>query len=162
MRRLNSDTVIAVMLLVVCGVLFHDTFFFRQTPLAIVTSEVWPRIVLVLLFVFSAVYLFQSVRAGDDGGERRSLGFIGWIVANRNVLWCYGLFTLFLVTLPWLGMLIGGGLFVFATLSAMGRNEMKSHALNAAIAVLSMGIMWAIFTFGLHVMLPEGEIFRVF
>jgi putative tricarboxylic transport membrane protein len=162
MRRLNSDTLIAVFLLLVCGVLFHDTFFFRETPLAIVTSDVWPRIVLVLLFIFSAVFLFQSVRADADTEEGKSLGPVAWIMANRNVLWCYGLFALFLLTLPWLGMLIGGGLFVFATLTAMGRNQLRSHAVNAVIAVLSMGIMWAIFTFGLRVMLPEGEILRIF
>lgn len=162
MRRLNSDTLIAVFLLLACGVLFHDTFFFRETPLAIVSSDVWPRVVLVLLFVFSAVFLFQSIRAGADPEQTKGRGPLAWLVANRNVLWCYGLFALFLLTLPYLGMLIGGGLFVFATLTAMGRNQLRSHAVNAVIAVLSMGIMWAVFTFGLHVMLPEGEILRVF
>ena len=162
MPRISSDTVIAILLLLISGVLFHDTFFFRETPLAIITSDVWPRVVLVLLFVFSGLYLFQSLRSppGEEAGERT--GVFGWIVANRNVLWCYGLYALFLLTLPYFGMLIGGGLFVFATLTAMGRNALRSHAVNATIAVVSMGVMWAVFTFGLHVMLPEGEIFRVF
>ena len=33
---------------------------------------------------------------------------------------------------------------------------------NGAIALLTVGSMWALFTFGLMVILPEGEIFTVF
>jgi putative tricarboxylic transport membrane protein len=162
MRRFNSDTVIAVLLLLACGVLYHATYSFREIPLAIVTSDVWPRVVIVALSVFSAIYLFQSVRAGaaDKGGRR--VGLKGWILANRNVFWCYGLFALFLLTLPYLGMLLGGALFVFAVLTAMGRRDIGSHLINALIAVVSVGAMWAVFTFGLRVMLPEGEILSVF
>ncbi len=161
MRRINSDTLIALILLLACGALFHATFSFRETPLAIVTSELWPRVVIALLFVFSGIYLFQSVRAGAtvEGGDRS--GLKGWLLANRNVLWCFGLFAVFLLTLPYLGMLVGGALFVFAVLTAMGSRDLRSHLVNAAITVVSIGAMWAVFTFGLNVMLPEGEIFSV-
>jgi hypothetical protein len=162
MRRINSDTTIAVLLLVACGFLFHDTFYFRETPLAIVPSNVWPRIVVGLLFVFSVVYLFQSLRKTPERADGKKSSLKDWIVANRNIFWCYGLFAAFLVTLPYLGMLIGGGVFVFASLTAMGRNEWRSHGINATIATVSMGAMWALFTFGLNVMLPQGEILRVF
>lgn len=162
MRRVNSDVLIAVFLLLGCGILFYDTFFYRETPLAIVKSSVWPRVVLGLLFVFSIIYLIQSLRTAPSSEERKTIVLVDWIRSNQNIFWCYGLFALFLITLPWLGMLIGGGLFVFAVLTAMGKNEMRSHLINAAIAILAMGVMWALFTFGLNVILPQGEIFRVF
>ncbi len=162
MRRINSDILIAIFLLISCGVLFHDTFSFRETPLAIIKSSVWPRVVLGLLFIFSFIYLLQSIRSDTSSLKRKPIDPTGWIQANQNIFWCYGLFALFLITLPWFGMLIGGGLFVFAVLTAMGPNEIRSHLINAIIALLAMGVMWALFTFGLNVILPQGEIFRVF
>jgi putative tricarboxylic transport membrane protein len=163
LKKLNSDTIIAMILLLICGVMFHNTFSFREMPLAIVKSNVWPRIVLVFFFIFSLAYLVQSLKAKTDTGSKIKIGGIkGWITANRNIIWCFSLFTLFLLSLPYLGMLIGGGIFVFASLTCMGRNEIRSHLINLIIAVVSMGIMWALFTFGLNVMLPQGSIFVAF
>jgi len=162
MRRINTDTLIAIVLILVGITFFIDTFYIRETPLAIVKSRTWPRIVLCLLFIFAGVYLFQSLKKISGTQPRRQGGFKQRVLANRNVFWCFGLFALFLLSLPWLGMLIGGGLFVFATLTAMGRNEPRSHLINGLVAVLSMGLMWGLFTFGLNVMLPQGEILRVF
>ncbi len=34
-------------------------------------------------------------------------------------------------------------------------------AIHGAIAAATMGAMWAVFTFGLRVILPEGEILRI-
>jgi len=132
-------------------------------PLAIIKSNVWPRIVLILFFIFSLVYLVQSLKEKTDTEPKKKIGGIkGWISANRNIIWCFSLFALFLLSLPYLGMLIGGGLFVFASLTCMGKNKIRSHLINLAIAVVSMGIMWALFTFGLNVMLPQGSIFSAF
>ena len=60
-----------------------------------------------------------------------------------------------------LGMLIGGIGFVFLILTVLGERNLKHHARHAAIAVVTIGVMWALFTFGLNVILPEGEILRV-
>ena len=161
MPRINSDTVIAVLLLLASGILMHDTFYFRETPLAIVSSAVWPRIVVGLLSVFSIVYLFQSLRRTPQRQDGEKPGLKDWVIANRNIFWCYGLFAAFLVTLPYLGMLIGGGAFVFAALTVLGERTLRAHGIHAVIAVTSISVMWAIFTFGLRVILPEGEILRI-
>jgi len=34
--------------------------------------------------------------------------------------------------------------------------------MHGVIAIVSVGAMWSIFTFGLRVMLPEGELFKLF
>ena len=72
------------------------------------------------------------------------------------------MFFAFVATLPVLGMLIGGFLFVFLALSALGpaRLAVRPLAIHGAIAALAVGLMWAIFTFGLRVILPEGELLR--
>ena len=60
--------------------------------------------------------------------------------------------------MPLLGMLIGGLLFVFLMLSVLGGMAPRQMALHAVIAVAAVGVMWSIFTFGLGVFLPEGEL----
>ena len=54
--------------------------------------------------------------------QARGAAFKGWLGRYRNALACYGLFLVFLLTLPWLGMLIGGTLFVFAVLTVPWAN----------------------------------------
>jgi hypothetical protein len=165
-KRLNADTVSAVFLLLLTGVFFAATFEIRETSYGQMGSEVWPRLVLILLGVLSATLLLRSVvspaqRAGSDGTEaaRSGGGLAGWFARYRNAFICYGLFLLFLLTMPWLGMLIGGVLFVFLMLCALGGWQPRQLLIHALVAAASVGAMWAVFTFGLRVILPQGVIF---
>jgi hypothetical protein len=156
MSRLNADVVIALLLLVFSTVLFVDTFSYQRMHLTIIGAKLWPRIVLVALFILSFVYLVQALRAPKTTSAPFDLA--AWLRTNRNVIACFVLYALFLATLPYLGMLLGGTLFLFATLAVLGRRDPKSHLVHFVIAVAAMGSMWSIFTFGLGVILPEGVI----
>jgi hypothetical protein len=159
MSRVNADVVIALLLMAVCVVLFAETFRYETLHLSIIGAKLWPRVVVVALFVLSALYLRQSLRASAK--ERASaFDLKAWLSANHNVIVSFGLFAAFLVSLPYLGMLIAGVAFVFATLAVLGPTDVRSHGLHAGIAVVSVGLMWAIFTFALGVILPQGEILR--
>jgi hypothetical protein len=57
-------------------------------------------------------------------------------------------------------MLLDGIVFVFALLCALGGWSPRQMALHAAVAVFSVGGMWSVFTFGLHVFLPTGILIR--
>ncbi len=161
MRQLNHNIVIALVLLVACGVLFAETFEYKLVPGAIIGSKIWPRIVSIFLGGLSAIYLAQSIRAAREAGPGEAAApfdIKAWLAENRNVIGCYFLYALFLISLKWLGMLLGGMLFVFVTLSFLGQNNARSHMINLAVAVVTIGCMWSIFTFGLGVILPQGEI----
>jgi hypothetical protein len=158
MAQLNRDSVSAIVILLAGGVFFWATFYIPDMGYESLGSEIWPRVILVLLFLLTTGYLFKSLKQGpDEAGEGG--GLRGWIERYRNALWCYGLFFLFLMTLDFLGMLIGGVMFVFLTLTVLGNRTPRAHAIHAATAVVSIGFMWTIFTFGLKVFLPQGEIF---
>ena len=158
MSRLNTDTVCAIVILAAGGIFFGATFSIQKMDYRSLGAEVWPRVVLVLLFALTFAYLLQSLKQGPDK-KTEGGGVIGWIGRYQNALWCYGLFGAFLLTLNYLGMLIGGTLFVFLTLTALGERTLRAHAVHAAIALVSIGLMWSIFTYGLKVILPQGEIF---
>lgn len=159
MRRLNRDTVVASMLLVGGVILFWDTFQWRRTPYATMASSAWPRFVLVIFFALCAIYLVRSLVSGGTSGSGGDLR--GWLAYYRNPLWCYGLFCLFLVTLPWLGMLVGGILFVWAVQAVIGERTLRAQLRHAAIAIGSIGFMWIVFTYALDVILPAGRLIHI-
>jgi hypothetical protein len=158
MRRISADVVIALLLLVVCAVFYAETFAYQRVALSIIGAKLWPRVVVVALFALSVIYLYQSLRAGPPAAAAAPWSFGAWLARNRNVIACFALYAVFLLTLPWLGMLLGGTLFVFVTLAAIGHNDRRSHLIHAVIAVVSIGLMWSMFTFALGVVLPEGVI----
>jgi putative tricarboxylic transport membrane protein len=169
--RLSRDAVIAIVLLMVCGILFWSTFSIRVPDYGQLKPSTWPRVVLGVLALLSVIYLVQSLRRGpapegepenDGDGAARAPGLLGWIRYWRNPFWCFGLFFAYLVTLPVLGSLIGGVLFVFTLMGVLGGWGAKNLAQHAALALISVGGMWSIFTYGLGVFLPTGEMFSPF
>lgn len=159
MNRINRDTIVAVFLLLFCGVFFAASLRIEETSYATIGAQVWPQLIIGLLFVLSTVYLFQSIRIErSEPGAKAGSGFFA---RYRNAIWCYGLFLVFLLTLDFFGMLIGGILFVFVALTVMGERTPRTMVIHAVVAVVSVGVMWSIFTFALGVILPEGELMTV-
>jgi len=157
MQRLNNDTIIALILLMVCGMFFWQTTLIPDLGYSSMGSAVWPTFVLVILTAVSLVYLVQSLRLPPpQPGERPGLREL--VVRYRNPIMCFAIFFLFLLTLPFFGMLIGGGLFVFGTLTALGPLTRKALTLHLSIAIGSVGLMWLVFYYLLGVFLPPGMI----
>ena len=154
--RLNRDTVIAIVLLAVCGGLAVASLDIREPDYGQLSPATWPRMVVGVLTVLCLIFLVQSLRAGPDAPKpdtpRTLLDFLGYW---RNVIWCFVMFGLYLLAIPWLGMLVSGMAFVFLLLTALG--GLRPALLHAALAVIVVGGMWSFFTFGLNVILPRGE-----
>ena len=167
MGRLNRDTYVAIVLLVVCGVLFWASFDIRQPDYGTLMPSTWPRIILVVLALLSIIYLFQSLRTNREAGEKpaeitREPGIKGWFAYWRNPILCFAMFLLYLLTLPVLGMLIGSLAFVFVLMGLLGGWDRRRLLVHAIVTVCTVGVMWSLFTFGLGVMLPPGMIYNPF
>jgi len=157
----SRDTIVAIFLLALCGTLWHASYDIEITNYGTMPSTVWPRIIIVATAIFSAILLFTSLvprAAAEDAADGPREPFFKRF---RNAGVIYALFLLFLITLPTLGMHLAGALFVFLALTALGRPSPKLIAIHAAVAVASIGIMWSVFTFGLRVILPQGEILPI-
>lgn len=159
--RLNRDTGIAIVSLIICGALFITTFqmppaMFNQMP-----ATLWPRMILVPLALLSVILLVKAQMAEiDESHKARSLG--EWFSYYKNPIVCFALFFLFLVSMPIFGMLLGGLLYVFITLSFLGGWSPKLMLQHGLITVFFVVGMWAIFTQLLGVFLPEGILLRVY
>jgi len=170
MQRLNRDAIIAIILLAFCGVFFWASFEIRQPDYGVLMPSTWPRVILGALALLSVLYLIQSLNAGAEASEddqydaehKRGPGFLGWIEHWKNPLWCFFLFFLYLLSLPVLGMLIGGITFVYVLMGVLGGWDGNKPVLHAVFAIGTIGAMWSLFTFGLDVILPPGMILGTF
>jgi hypothetical protein len=165
MTGVNRDTVVAIVLLVACGILLVASFDIREPDYGVLSPAAWPRVVVAILTMLSLVYLVQSIRKGvpeaapEEDGPKTIAEFVAYW---RNVFWVFALFLVYLLTMPYLGMLLGGLAFVFLLLNALGGWQAKQLVLHAIIALVTVGGMWTLFTFGLRVILPPGEILGYF
>ena len=161
MERINRDTRVATVLLVLCGIFFWASFDIRVPDYGALSPSTWPRTILVALTILSLVYLFQSIHKGPDNpddhnGAPKGGGFKGWLIYWQNPIYCFALFLAYLAAMPILGMLMSGILFVFILQCMLGGWQLDRLLPHAGVAVLTVGGMWSIFTYGLDVMLPRG------
>jgi hypothetical protein len=166
MGSLSRDTIVSIILLLFCGFLIWAGFQIRDPQFGELPPAVWPQAVSYVLTGFSLVYFGQSILANKidisaaktDESRVRHAGFGDWLRYYSNPIACFVLYFLFLITLPFFGTLIGGTLLVFTLLSLLGGIAPRKIFLHAIIALISVGAMWSLFTFGLRVLLPRGEI----
>ena len=161
MARSKRDIFAAAFLLILTCVFYAATFTIRKTSFGIVGSEVWPRAILIAQGVLCIIYLANALRGLYQTDHPGECGIAGWFSRYRNALICFALYGIFLVTLPYAGMLIGSIAFVFLLFNFLGGWGARQMVFHGTMAVIAMGGMWAVFTFGLRVILPEGEILRI-
>ncbi|MEM7523818.1 MAG: tripartite tricarboxylate transporter TctB family protein [Pseudomonadota bacterium] len=161
----SRDTIVSVILLMFCGFLIWAGFLIRDPQFGELSPAAWPKGVTYVLTAFCVVFFVQSVladraRAPDEPAAEpeREAGLIGWVRHFFNPIVCFAMYFAFLLTLPFFGTLIGGTLLVFALLSFLGGVSPRLLFMHAVIAIISVGAMWSLFTFGLRVLLPRGEI----
>ena len=167
--RLTRDVVLSVLLLLFCGFLIWAGHQIRDPQFGELPPGTWPQVVSYVLTGFCLIYFFQAItgRSFEDEmtegapPEETRGGPHKWILAYRNPIVCFAIYFAFLYTLPFFGTLIGGILVVFLLLTALGGFTPRALLLHAVIAAVSVGAMWALFTFGLRVLLPRGELFKV-
>lgn len=160
----RRDTIAALVLLAFTGAAFWLSFDIQTRNDGTMRASVWPQTILSVMMVLGVVYLVQSLRGTlvesvADGDRPVVAG--NWLQRYKNPILCLLLYFAFLATLPVLGVLIGGILLVFLTMTLIGGAGPRELVTHALVAAATIGGMWAIFTFALRVILPEGMILPV-
>ncbi|OED36940.1 hypothetical protein AB833_25285 [Chromatiales bacterium (ex Bugula neritina AB1)] len=165
MTTVSRDTLVSIVLLVFCGFLIWAGFQIRDPQFGELSPAAWPKAVSYVLTGFCLIYFLQSVLAdrsnttpSTDDAQQKT-GVIQLLQYYANPIICFALYFLFLYTLPYLGTLLGGIALVFALLSVLGGIQLKQLLWHMVLAVVSVGAMWSLFTYGLRVMLPRGTLF---
>ena len=163
MMNINKDTFVAIFLLLFCGIMINSSFDIEDPGYQGMKASFWPTIVLILLSIMSLVMLIKSIIFQRENNYLKSNNTYkpNFFFKFKNALIFFFMFVLFLAFLDYLGMLIGGVLFVFGLLTLLGGFQLEKIINHLIISIITIGIMWSIFTFGLKVILPEGEILRI-
>ena len=160
--NIKKDTIVAIFLLLFCGIMINSSFDIEDPGYQGMKASFWPTIVLCLLSIMCLVMLIKSVvTEAENNLNSNDTNLTNVFFKLKNASICFLMFVLFLACLDYLGMLIGGVLFVFGLLTMLGGFELKKIINHFIISIITIGIMWSIFTFGLKVILPEGEILRI-
>lgn len=152
---LNRDSLVAIVLVLISGGLMAASFDISEPNYGQLSPAAWPRAVIAGLGLLSVIYLIQSLRQGPDAPREKRTDDLSMWEQWQNVVWVFLFFLLYLLAIPFVGMLIGGMCFVFLLLTALG--GIRQALLHGAIAVLSVGLVWAAFTYALGVNLPRGD-----
>ncbi|MEL6476609.1 MAG: tripartite tricarboxylate transporter TctB family protein [Pseudomonadota bacterium] len=154
---LNRDAWVAIALLLIAGGLMVASFDIREPDYGQLSPAAWPRVILGAILAMGVIYLIQSLRSGaDEPAPDGPKGARAFVAHWRNVLWVFALFLGYLLALPYIGMLIGAMAFVFLLLTALG--GIGRTPIHLALALVSVGGMWALFTYALGVLLPTGSL----
>ena len=160
--NIKKDTIVAIFLLLFCGIMINSSFDIEDPGYQGMKASFWPTIVLCLLSIMCLVMLIKSVvTEAENNLNSNDTNLTNVFFKFKNASICFLMFIIFLAFLDYLGMLIGGVLFVFGLLTMLGGFELKKIINHFIISIITIGIMWSIFTFGLKVILPEGEILRI-
>ncbi|MEL0062760.1 MAG: tripartite tricarboxylate transporter TctB family protein [Candidatus Puniceispirillum sp.] len=153
----NRDTIAALCLMLASGGLMLASLEIREPDYGVLSPATWPRLIIVILGLLSVIYFIQSMRlptnkTPDADGQTLPAFFSYW----RNVFYVFIIFGLYLLVLPYLGMLIGNMLFSLILLTALG--GWRPIILHACVALMASGGMWLLFTYVLDVFLPRGSL----
>ena len=161
--RITRDLCVSALLVALCVVGFGATDYIRQPSYASISARLWPRITLALMLGIVLIYFVQSiVHAVRLPGQsaRQSPTATVW-QRHGNAFITFGLFFAFLALLPVLGMLLDGIAFVFILQAVLGEIGGRATVRHALVAIITVGAMWALFTYWLGVIMPTGIIINL-
>ena len=97
MGSLNRDTIIAIFMMIFWSIFLWASFDIRIVEYGTMEADVWPRGVLIILYILTAIYLVQSLRAGPDAEPEEPFTVAGWLrkISQPTLVFCalFGFFT---------------------------------------------------------------------
>lgn len=155
---ISKDTYVSVFLLLFSGFLLWASHQISDPGYGGLPPDQWPKGVTYLLTGLCLMYLARSLLDAQPDKSDSSPDVAAWLRHYFNPIVCFLIYFAFLATLPFFGTLVGGSLLVFFLLSFLGGISTGKLLLHAMIALISVGLMWALFTYGLRVILPRGTL----
>ena len=125
----NRDSLVALCLILASGGLMLASFEIREPDYGVLSPAAWPRIIIIIIGGLSVIYLIQSFSTPQkDISPVPKKTLKGFVLYWRNVIAVFSIFALYLLALPYLGMLVGNILFSFILLTVLGGwNAILTH-----------------------------------
>jgi len=132
----------------------------RATPIGVIDSRAYPRMLLILLVLMSLSLIWTSVRE-----LRRTQGQEGATVESKDyacVLITLLLSMVYVAVLEQLGFLIASALYIFFQAINLCPREKRKPLQFAIIAIIAATAVYSFFRYALTLMLPAGLLTGIF
>ncbi|QJQ95180.1 MULTISPECIES: tripartite tricarboxylate transporter TctB family protein [Halomonadaceae] len=156
MLTLTKDRALALVMLIVVGIMWMESGNIRPpTSWQPYGSALFPRILLVVIGLLSALILLRSLLSKLPSRTAPGRSFGEWVAYNRTVLSLFALFAAYAALLPLVGYIVATLGFLVASLALLlGIDSWRKWAINLGISLTLAPLVYAIFRFGLNVWLP--------
>jgi putative tricarboxylic transport membrane protein len=144
----GQDRLIGMLVILVAGFLFVETFHFKTVDWDPLGLPFWPRVVLALLAVLG-VYLV--IRGSLDQGPFQPLEWRAFVVLGGALV--------YVLAIDVVGWLVATPLYLVAFHLALGGLS-RRHLIEAVtIALIATALIYWVFQDMLYVQFPEGVLF---
>ncbi|EHA15805.1 tripartite tricarboxylate transporter TctB family protein [Halomonas sp. HAL1] len=156
MLTLTKDRALALALLLIVAVMWVESGSIAPpTSWQPYGSALFPRILLVVIGVFSLLILVRSllVKVPERAGAKQLIG--EWFQSRRTILALFLLFGLYAALLPVVGYIAATIGFLVASLALlMGINTRRKWMINLTLSFTLAIVIFVVFRYGLNVWLP--------
>ncbi len=156
MLTLTKDRALALALLLIVAVMWRESGSIAPpTSWQPYGSALFPRILLVVIGVFSLLILVRSllVKVPERAGAKQLIH--EWFQSRRTILALFLLFGLYAALLPVVGYIVATIGFLVASLALlMGINTRRKLMINLTLSCTLAIVIFVVFRYGLNVWLP--------
>tara|TARA_R110002126_G_scaffold257599_1_gene400650 strand:+ start:126 stop:596 length:471 start_codon:yes stop_codon:yes gene_type:complete len=156
MLTLTKDRALALALLLIVAVMWVESGSIAPpTSWQPYGSALFPRILLVVIGVFSLLILVRSllVKVPERAGAKQLIN--EWFQSRRTILALFLLFGLYAALLPVVGYIAATIGFLVASLALlMGINTRRKWMINLTLSFTLAIVIFVVFRYGLNVWLP--------
>ena len=156
MLTLTKDRALALALLLIVAVMWVESGSIAPpTSWQPYGSALFPRILLVVIGVFSLLILVRSllVKVPERAGAKQLIN--EWFQSRRTILALFLLFGLYAALLPVVGYIAATIGFLVASLALlMGINTRRKWMINLTLSCTLAVVIFVVFRYGLNVWLP--------
>lgn len=156
MLTLTKDRALALALLLIVAVMWRESGSIAPpTSWQPYGSALFPRILLVVIGVFSLLILMRSllVKVPERAGAKQLIH--EWFQSRRTILALFLLFGLYAALLPVVGYIVATIGFLVASLALlMGINTRRKWMINLTLSCTLAIVIFVVFRYGLNVWLP--------
>jgi hypothetical protein len=144
----GQDRLLGLIVLLVAGFLFVETFNFKTVDWDPLGLPFWPRVLLALLAVLG---IYLVIRGSLDQGPFQPLEWRAFVVLGGALA--------YVLAIDIVGYLIATPLYLILFHLALGGIS-RRHLIEAVIvALIATGLIWYVFQDMLSVQFPEGVLF---
>ena len=156
MLTLTKDRALALALLLIVAVMWMESGSIAPpTSWQPYGSALFPRILLVVIGIFSLLILVRSllVKVPERAGAKQLIN--EWFQSRRTILALFLLFGLYAALLPVVGYIAATIGFLVASLALLlGINTRRKWMINLTLSFTLAIVIFVVFRYGLNVWLP--------